>query len=88
MRTAAPSALFFSLVGSPLAAQGRGGGNGERTQGIPPGHLPPPGECRVWCDGRPAGQQPPPTNCGEAERIASGDRYARVMYGGDRGRND
>jgi hypothetical protein len=87
MRTAA-ALVFVSLVASPLAAQGRGGRYGERTQGIPNGHLPPPGECRVWYDGRPAGQQPPPTSCRQAERIASRDRYARVIYGGDRDRGD
>lgn len=38
--------------------------------GIPEGHLPPPGECRVWYPGRPAGQQPPPRHCDEAERTA------------------
>ncbi|MEL6324967.1 MAG: hypothetical protein AAFQ84_12135 [Pseudomonadota bacterium] len=30
---------------------------------IPPGHYPPPGECRVWFPDRPAGQQPPPGSC-------------------------
>ncbi|WP_434131741.1 hypothetical protein [Methylocaldum sp. GT1BB] len=30
---------------------------------IPPGHYPPPGECRVWYPGRPAGHQPPPGQC-------------------------
>lgn len=30
---------------------------------IPPGHYPPPGECRVWFPDRPAGQQPPPEGC-------------------------
>ena len=30
---------------------------------IPPGHLPPPGECRIWYPGLPPGQQPPPGNC-------------------------
>ena len=33
---------------------------------IPDGHLPPPGECRIWYPDRPAGQQPPPFKCGEA----------------------
>lgn len=33
---------------------------------IPDGHLPPPGECRVWYPDRPAGQQPPPFKCGQA----------------------
>lgn len=31
---------------------------------IPEGHLPPPGECRVWYPDRPPGQQPPPVKCG------------------------
>ncbi len=30
---------------------------------IPPGHMPPPGSCRVWFPDRPPGQQPPPGNC-------------------------
>ncbi|HKY64016.1 MAG TPA: hypothetical protein VJR29_11400 [bacterium] len=32
---------------------------------IPPGHYPPPGECRLWYPDRPAGQQPPPVPCGQ-----------------------
>jgi hypothetical protein len=87
MRTAAVM-LLIGLVASPAAAQGRGGRYGERVQRIPPGHLPPPGECRVWYDDRPAGHQPPPTNCRDAERIASRDRYARVIYGGGDRRDD
>ena len=31
---------------------------------IPNGHLPPPGECRLWYPDRPAGHQPPPYKCG------------------------
>ncbi len=30
------------------------------TLGIPPGHLPKPGQCRVWIAGTPPGQQPRP----------------------------
>lgn len=33
---------------------------------IPNGHLPPPGECRVWYPNRPAGHQPPPFKCSQA----------------------
>lgn len=50
------------------------------SQGIPPGHLPPPGSCRVWYDGRPAGQQPSPTSCRAAERTAARQHGARVIY--------
>lgn len=30
---------------------------------IPPGHLPPPGQCRIWFPDRPPGHQPPPGPC-------------------------
>lgn len=36
--------------------------------GIPPGHLPPPGSCRIWYPGTPPGQQPPPGDCYELSR--------------------
>ncbi|NIP42106.1 MAG: hypothetical protein GWN61_06990 [candidate division Zixibacteria bacterium] len=35
--------------------------------GIPPGHLPPPGACRIWIPGKPPGHQPPPGNCSELQ---------------------
>ncbi|TGD78976.1 hypothetical protein [Hymenobacter wooponensis] len=31
--------------------------------GVPKGHYPPPGECRIWYPNRPPGHQPPPTSC-------------------------
>jgi hypothetical protein len=40
---------------------------------IPPGHLPPPGKCRVWYPERPPGHQPPPGDCGELRyRVPNG----------------
>jgi hypothetical protein len=40
---------------------------------VPPGHLPPPGECRVWFPDRPPGHQPPPGSCDElSERLPPG----------------
>lgn len=60
----------------------------RRAQGITPGHLPPPGECRVWYDGVPPGQQPPPTDCATARREAAREG-GRVIYGDRRdGRRD
>lgn len=47
---------------------------------IPPGHLPPPGFCRVWYPGRPPGHQPPPTDCDTAYWYAPEGSY--IVYGG------
>ena len=33
------------------------------TLGVPPGHLPNPGECRIWIPGRPPGHQPQAGEC-------------------------
>lgn len=49
---------------------------------IPPGHLPPPGECRVWYPGVPPGQQPPPTSCDRAMYRAPAGAW--VLYRPDR----
>lgn len=64
-------------MAAPLAAGAQGRGRDGR--GVPPGHLPPPGSCRVWVDGVPPGRQSPPTDCATAERtrLANG----RVIYG-------
>ncbi len=72
----AATALLVGLAAAPSAAQGRYG-----SQGVPPGYLPAAGMCRVWYDNLPAGHQPPAMNCNEAERVASRDRYGRVIYG-------
>ena len=85
------AALTVAVLGATPAAAGQGWGRArsqDRTARIPPGHLPPPGECRVWYDGRPPGHQPPPTDCRQAERIASRDRDARVVYGGSADRDE
>lgn len=37
--------------------------HGYTKLGIPPGHYPPPGACRVWFPDRPPGHQPPPGRC-------------------------
>ncbi|MBD3615460.1 MAG: hypothetical protein HUJ22_02730 [Gracilimonas sp.] len=41
---------------------------GKSFQKIPPGHLPPSGQCRIWLPNTPPGQQPPPGNCHELSR--------------------
>jgi hypothetical protein len=83
MKHTALALVLVGLTAGPALAQGRG----RDKQGIPPGHLPPDGLCRVWYDGVPPGRQPHPTSCYEAERVASRQRNARVIYGRS-GRND
>ena len=40
---------------------------------IPPGHLPDPGQCRIWIPGTPPGHQPPPGDCAElAQQVPDG----------------
>jgi hypothetical protein len=38
--------------------------------GIPPGHLPPPGSCRVWIPGKPPGHQAKAGPCEAVSRSA------------------
>ena len=75
--------ILGALAATPAAAQGPRG-----SQGIPPGQLPPAGMCRVWYDDLPPGRQPRAINCNDAERVASRDRHARVIYGDTYNRND
>jgi hypothetical protein len=84
MKRAALALILVGLTAGPALAQGRG----KNKQSVPPGHLPPAGLCRVWYDGVPPGRQPAPTSCYEAERLASRDRGARVLYGGGSNRNE
>src|SRR4026208_1244634 len=79
-RNAAVTIAVFTLIAGSAFAQGNGR-NSARNQGIPPGQMPPAGQCRVWDEGTPPGQQPRATNCNEAERIASRRNTARVIYG-------
>ena len=67
---------FLAAAGGLLAMAGA-----AEAQRVPPGHLPPAGQCRVWLPGVPPGHQPPPTSCRAAERQAH--RYGgTVIYGG------
>ncbi|MGE0702859.1 MAG: hypothetical protein AB7F99_04590 [Vicinamibacterales bacterium] len=78
MRATVAAVMMIGALAAPASAQSRGPSG---SQGIPPGHMPPPGSCRVWYDGVPPGRQPDPTSCQEAERQASRSRDARVIYG-------
>ena len=45
--------------------------------GVPPGHYPPPGQCRVWIPGQPPGRQPRPSSCDALDQVPLG---AWVLY--------
>lgn len=55
------------VIGDPPREVEHRGERGERFERnrykIPPGHMPPPGQCRVWYNDRPPGHQPPPVSC-------------------------
>jgi hypothetical protein len=75
--------IAFAVLASTAEAQGRGYKAGK----IPPGHMPPPGSCRVWRDGVPPGRQAPAMSCADARYEAA--RYGgRVVYGGSRDDRD
>ena len=74
MRRITTAFVLITAMAVPLGAQGR---NGR----VPPGQTPPSGTCRVWYNDRAPSRQPAPMSCDEAERIASRDRDARVIYG-------
>lgn len=42
---------------------------------VPPGHLPPPGQCRIWYPELPPGQQQPPGNCYDLQHRVPPDAY-------------
>lgn len=44
-------------------ARSRDGTAHGRAARVPPGHYPPPGQCRIWHPGRPPGHQPPAGHC-------------------------
>jgi len=66
------SILISGEKGGPPKHERKGPGNyrSYHVLKIPPGHLPPPGRCRVWIPNKPPGQQYPPTSCLQALRDA------------------
>jgi hypothetical protein len=70
---------------SPEAAPPRGRSpSTAATLGIPPGHLPPPGMCRVWMPDEPPGHQPKPRSCSNIERTAPVGSYIVERPGKDK----
>jgi hypothetical protein len=65
-----------------IPAQRPGDGVAVRADGrtfrIPPGHYPPPGQCRIWNPNRPPGLQSPPGPCERLERQVPRGSYLVV----------
>ncbi len=53
---------------------------GRRMLFVPPGHYPPPGQCRVWIHDRAPGQQARAAPCNALGGIPAG---AFILFGGD-----
>lgn len=64
-------------------ASPRAGARAEAID-IPPGHMPPPGECRIWFPGRPPGHQPPSGDCRRLEHSLPPGAW--LLYRPDRAR--
>lgn len=47
-----------AIVTPPPPPEASRGPSTAATLGVPPGHLPKPGHCRIWIPGTPPGQQP------------------------------
>ena len=66
------------------APAARRGPSTASTLGIPPGHLPAPGMCRVWVPGKPPGHQARPRSCEGIERAAPAGSWIVYRPGRDR----
>ena len=75
-----PTGTSFAIASErPTESEVRYEDGFERDFHVPPGHRPPPGECRIWYLDRPPGHQPPPGPCHALEtRVPHG---AVLVYG-------
>ena len=60
------------------ASEAASGRSTAATLGIPPGHLPPAGQCRVWIPGTPPGRQDRARSCRGIERSAPAGSW--ILY--------
>jgi hypothetical protein len=65
--------------GAPPAESNRGPSTAA-TLGVPPGHLPKVGECRIWIPGTPPGRQPKPNSRSCAAIAAVAPAGSWIIY--------
>jgi len=65
--------------GAPPAESHRGPSTAA-TLGVPPGHLPKGGECRIWIPGTPPGRQPKPKSRSCAGIAAAAPAGSWIIY--------
>ncbi|KPJ88894.1 MAG: hypothetical protein AMS18_13030 [Gemmatimonas sp. SG8_17] len=69
----------------PAQSQARvGGPSTAATLGIPPGHLPPPGKCKIWIPGDPPGHQAKARDCHGIEADAPAGSWVLHRPGKDK----
>ncbi|HEY9538024.1 MAG TPA: hypothetical protein VIS03_10585 [Kiloniellaceae bacterium] len=56
-------AAGLGLLALQACASAYGHPHGYGAPAVPEGHMPPPGECRIWYPDLPPGHQPPPGPC-------------------------
>jgi len=61
-------------------ARSEGGPSTAATLGVPPGHLPKPGQCRIWIPGVPPGHQPRPKSRSCAGIEADAPAGSWILY--------
>jgi hypothetical protein len=72
----APTPPAQSVPAAATASSGRR--STAASLGIPPGHLPPVGQCRVWMPGQPPGHQARARSCDNVERAAPAGSW--ILY--------
>ena len=79
----APSPNTNAPAPAPAPAASRGPSTAA-TLKIPPGQLPPPGQCRVWVEGLPPGKQPKARTCSGIEDSAPPSSWVVYRPGQDK----
>lgn len=81
LKAAVIGAVAVAMVGctAVMLSEPVGYAEPHEAKFIPPGYMPPPGQCRIWYPNQSARQQPPPGDCAELrQRTPPG---ATLVYG-------